>query len=87
VGCDGALRKLERMKTEHKLLFLGALVGGVACTVAGVRALRRPRLNAIEQVRGRASIDDTPSPEPSKAPRTGSDVERLDESIAPAAPF
>ena len=75
------------MKTEHKLLFMGALVGGIACTLAGVRALRRPRLNAIEEARGRASIDDTPSLEPSGAPRTSSDVQRLDESIAPAAPF
>ncbi len=81
------LRRLGPMKIEHKLLFLGALVGGIACVAAKLHAMRRPHVDALEQARRLASIDDTPSVEPSRAPRASTDVQRLDESIAPAAPL
>jgi hypothetical protein len=87
MGWDARLRRVEPMKIEHKLLLLGGLVGGIACVAAKVHARRRTHVDALDEARGRASIDDTPSLEPSRAPRASTDVQRLDESVAPAAPF
>jgi hypothetical protein len=87
MGCDARLRTLGPMKDVHKLLFLGALAGGLVWAIRKSRALRHGHVDAISAARGRSSIDDTPTLQPARPPESSLDVQKLDESIAPAAPF
>jgi hypothetical protein len=58
------------MKDTHKLLFLGALAGGLVLAAAKALAWKR-RANWRSLQRSRSDAD----------------VRRLDESVAPTAPF
>lgn len=82
------------MKAE-KWLILGALAGIAAVQINKQLRLARERL-AHEQpeATGRSSIDDVPTLQPQSPsqpaagmPRSADDTRRLDESVAPAAPF
>lgn len=65
------------MSDEHKLLILGALAGGALLAWRQIRRLRRAVRNGIPDY---PRLGPTPS-------RSDADVRRLDESIAPRAPF
>lgn len=75
---------------------LGALAGlaGIAINkqlrLARHRLAQQPDAGAQPQSEGRASIDDVPTLQPQAGadlPRGADDTRRLDESIAPGAPF
>ena len=69
------------MRDTHKILFLGALAGGLLLMVRRARSLERGRRT------GRvAGIDEIPTLRP-QISRSDADVQRLDESVAPTAPF
>jgi hypothetical protein len=78
------------MRDTHKILFLGALAGGILFMVRRARSLERElrngRTDDIDAADGRSSIDDVPTLSPQLS-RSDADVKRLDETVAPTAPF
>jgi hypothetical protein len=78
------------MRDTHKILFLGALAGGILYMVRRARSLERElrdsRTDDFDAADARSSIDDLPTLSPQRS-RSDADVERLDETVAPTAPF
>jgi hypothetical protein len=69
------------MRDTHKILFLGALAGGILYAVRRARALERDlRSGNVD------AIDDVPTLRPQLS-RSDADIQRLDESVAPTAAF
>ena len=71
---------MAAMKATHKILILGALAGGILHIVRRARSLER----ALRT--GRVVGDRIPTLRPQLS-RSDADVQRLDESVAPTAPF
>jgi hypothetical protein len=66
-----------------KFLLLGALLGGLACAInRELRAARRRPARTLPEAEAerRASLDDLPERQPL-------DPRKLDDSVAPGAPF
>jgi hypothetical protein len=69
------------MRDTHKILFLGALAGGILYMVRRARTLERDLRQGQVDV-----FNEIPTLGPQLS-RSDADVKRLDDSVAPTAPF